>query len=161
VIGHRAVAGQIAVLLKERYDLPRVHLLTHGMPFEGNERLQSLLEQYGIELHPEEICEILGDARQGLQGFRVGQKVVEAPHAVVALGSVVYNELAKQLGARLADDDHVITDERGETSVDGFYAAGDLVHGKKKQVYTAWDDAVDAVDAIDYRIRKLKREGRY
>ena len=58
-------------------------------------------------------------------------------------------------------DDHIVTDERGETSVGGFYAAGDLVHGKKKQVYTSWDMAVDAVDAIDARIRRLKREGRY
>jgi thioredoxin reductase (NADPH) len=161
VIGHRAVAGRIAVLLKERYDLPRVDVLTHGRPFEGDDPLRGLLERYGIAVHTGEIAEILGDPKKGLRGFRVGEKTVEVPRAVVAMGSIVYNDLARQLGARLADDEHVITDERGETSVPGLYAAGDLVHGEKKQVYTAWDTAVDAVDSIDFRIRQLKREGRY
>ena len=126
-----------------------------------SEALIGAQERHGIDVHTEEIREILGDARQGLQGFRVGQQVVEVPYAFVALGSVVYNDLAKQLGARLAGDGHVITDERGETSVPGFYAAGDLVQGKKQQVYTAWDNAVDAVDSIDFRIRQLKREESY
>ena len=161
VIGHRAVAGQIAVLLKERYDLPEMHVLTHGRPFEGNDRLRGMLEKYDIVVHTEEIDEILGDPKKSLRGFRLGEKTIETSFAVVAMGSVVYNDLAKQLGVELADDDHLITDERGETSVPGFYAAGDLVHGKKKQVYTSWDMAVDAVDSIDYRIRKLKREGDY
>lgn len=83
------------------------------------------------------------------------------PHAFVAMGSVVYNELAKQLGVQLSDNEHVVTGDRGETSVPGFYAAGDLVEGRKKQVYTAWDMAVDAVDSIDGKIRELKRAGRY
>jgi len=161
VIGHRAVAGQIAVLLKERYDLPAVHLLTHGKPFEGNERLSRLLQRYEIQVHTGEIQEILGDPKKSLEGFRVGEQIIEAPYAVVALGSIVHNDLAKQLGVRVGEDDHIVTDERGETSVPGFYAAGDLVQGKKKQVYTAWDLAVDAVDSIDYKIRKLKREGSY
>ena len=161
VIGHRAVAGQIAVLLKERYDLPAVHLLTHGKPFEGNERLSRLLQRYEIQVHTGEIQEILGDPKKSLEGFRVGEQIIEAPYAVVALGSIVHNDLAKQLGVRVGEDDHIVTDERGEPSVPGFYAAGDLVQGKKKQVYTAWDLAVDAVDSIDYKIRKLKREGSY
>jgi thioredoxin reductase (NADPH) len=161
VIGHRAIAGRIAVTLKERYDLPALHVLTHGRSFEGDDRLSALMDRYGIRVHTEEIREILGDPRKGLTGFRVGEQTVEVSHAFVAMGSIVYNELAKQLNVRLGDDDHIITDARGETSVPGFYAAGDLVKGKKKQVYTAWDLAVDAVDSIDAKIRKLKREGRY
>jgi thioredoxin reductase (NADPH) len=161
VIGHRPIAGQIAVLLKERYDLPALHVLTHGRPFEGDDRLLALLERYGIQIHTEEIVEILGDPKKKMEGFRVGDREVRAARAFVAMGSIVYNDLAQQLGVELAEDDHIVTDERGETSVGGFYAAGDLVHGKKKQVYTSWDMAVDAVDAIDARIRRLKRDGRY
>jgi thioredoxin reductase (NADPH) len=161
VIGHGVTAGNIAVLLKERYDLPEVHLLTHGKPFEADERLSGSIRHYGIQVHTAEIRELLGDARRGLQGFRVGERFIEVPYAVVAMGSIVHNDLARELGAELGEDDHIVTDARGETSVDGFYAAGDLVKGKKKQVYTSWDMAVDAVDAIDSRIRKLKREGAY
>jgi thioredoxin reductase (NADPH) len=161
VIGHRPIAGRIAVLLKERYDLPALHVLTHGKPFEGDERLLALMQRYGILVHTGEIVEILGDPKKKMEGFRVGDSEVHVAHALVAMGSIVYNDLAKQLGVELAEDDHIVTDARGETSVSGFYAAGDLVHGKKKQVYTSWDMAVDAVDSVDARIRKLKREGRY
>jgi thioredoxin reductase (NADPH) len=119
------------------------------------------MERYGIHVHEGEILEILGEPRKGLEGFRLDDREIRVPYAFVAMGSVVYNELAKQLDARLSESDHIITDERGETSVSGFFAAGDLVEGRKKQVYTAWDLAVDAVDSIDARIRKLKREGRY
>lgn len=161
VIGHKAVAGWIAVMLKERYDLPALHVLTHGRPFEGDEKLLALMDRYGIGVHTGEIFELLGDPKRALQGFRVGDEVVDAAHAFVAMGSIVYNELARQLDVKLSDSDHVITDASGETSVPGFYAAGDLVEGKKKQVYTAWDTAVDAVDSIDRKIRAMKREGRY
>ena len=60
VIGHGAAAGWIAVMLKERYDLPELHVLTHGRPFEGTGELAELIERYGIEVHTEEIREILG-----------------------------------------------------------------------------------------------------
>jgi thioredoxin reductase (NADPH) len=155
------VAGWIAVMLKERYDLPELHILTHGRSFEGDERLLALMDRYGIRVHTGEILEILGHAKKGLDGFRVGEQIVKVPRAFVAMGSIVFNDLAKQLGVRLGDSDHIIADERGETSVSGFFAAGDLVERKKKQVYTAWDLAVDAVDSIDRRIREQKREGRY
>lgn len=63
--------------------------------------------------------------------------------------------------AALDGHGHVVTNEKGETSVAGFYAAGDIVSGKKKQLYAAWDLAVDAVMDIDEKIRKAKREGEY
>lgn len=160
VIGHRPVAGWIAAMLKERYDLPQLYVLTHGREFEGDRRLKDLLKRYEIRILTDEIVEILGDPKKALEGFRVGEQVVEVPRAFVAMGSIVYNELAKQLGVQLSENEHIITGARGETSVPGFYAAGDLVEGRKKQVYTAWDMAVDAVDSIDGKIRELKRAGR-
>ena len=60
-----------------------------------------------------------------------------------------------------ADSIRVQESTAGMTTVPGFFAAGDLVAGRKKQVYTAWDLAVDAVDTIDLRIRELKRDGKY
>jgi len=158
VIGHGSGAGWIAVMLKERYDLPELTVMTHGHAFEGSDEVRALMEKYGIKLVTGEITEVIGDAKTGLKGFRVGDEAVSVTKSFVALGSIVYNALAKQLNVKLSADDHVLTDDKGETSVPGFFAAGDLVEGKKKQVYTAWDMAVDAVDAIDARIRLQKRQ---
>lgn len=161
VIGSGNGAGWIAVMLKERYDLPQIYVLTNGEEFKGSEEVKGLLQQYDIPIFSEEITEVLGDAREGLKGFKLQDQTIEVPYAFVALGSIVYNDLAKQVGVKLSARDHVLANEKGETSVEGFYAAGDLVEGKKKQVYTSWDMAVDAVDDIDLKIRLLKRKGEY
>ena len=158
VIGHTGVAGWIAVMLRERYELTDLYVLTHGKPFEGSEEIRGLLQKYNIPILDGEIEAILGDPKKGLRGFKLPQKTLQVTKAFVALGSIVYNDLAKQLGVKLSDRAHVLTNEYGETSVNGFYAAGDLVEGKKKQVYTAWDLAVDAVDDIDEKIRIQKRQ---
>lgn len=157
VIGSGNGAGWIAIMLHERYCLPKITILPHGENFDPDPEVAGLIRHYGIEVVPGEITDVLGDARSGLEGFTVGDRQVAVQTAFVSLGSIVYNALAKSLGVKLDDRDHVLTDAKGHTNVDGFYAAGDLVSGKKKQVYTAWDMAVDAVDQIDARIRKSKR----
>ena len=70
------------------------------------------------------------------------------------LGQIAYNELAKQVGAELSEKGNVITNEKGESSIPNFYVAGDLRQGKKYQIYTAWDMAVDSVDDMDAKLRK-------
>ncbi|MBI4368346.1 MAG: NAD(P)/FAD-dependent oxidoreductase [Candidatus Omnitrophica bacterium] len=158
VIGHTSTAGWIAVMLKERYDLPKLWVLANGKKFEGSSEVKTLLGRYQIQILRGKIEAVLGDRTKGLEGFQVAGEKIPVERGFVALGSIVYNELAKQLGAALDDRDHLVTNEYGETSVSGFYAAGDLVSGKKKQVYTAWDLAVDAVDDIDEKIRISKRK---
>ena len=46
-----------------------------------------------------------------------------------ALGSDVHNTLATMLGAKLSKDECILTDAHQRTSVEGLYAAGDVVHG--------------------------------
>lgn len=157
VIGHQAGAGWIAVMLKERYQNKKLYILTNGENFDAPDELKTLLAKYGIEIVTESIVSILGDPKKELTGFDLGTRQIHVPKAFVALGSIVYNGLAKELGVDLSSREHLITNEKGETSVPGFYAAGDLVQGKKKQVYTAWDMAVDAIDDIDLKIRTEKR----
>ncbi len=158
VIGEKAVSGWIAVMLKERYNLPHIYVLSHGKSFETSEELSQLLDLYQIPVREEEITDILGDPKdKGLEGFMLGEKKIDVTTAFVALGTMVYNDLAKQLGVTLNDREHLVTNEKGETSVSGFYAVGDLVAGKKKQIYTAWDMAVDALDDIDVKVRTEKR----
>jgi len=161
VLGHTDGAGWIAAMLHERYGLPKIYVLTNGKSFEGEEKIRDLLKRYGIEIIEDEIVEILGNSKDGMQGFQFKNRAIDTTKAFVALGTIVHNELAKSLGVKLNEKDHLVVSEKYETSVPGFYAAGDMVAGKKKQVYTAWDMAVDAVDNVDSKIRKMKREGIY
>jgi thioredoxin reductase (NADPH) len=70
---------------------------------------------------------------------------------------IVYNELAKQLGADVDERGFVKADESGLTSVTGLYVAGDLKANTKKQIYTAWDTAVSAANAVNMKIRAARR----
>ena len=70
---------------------------------------------------------------------------------------IVYNELAKMLCANLDQRGFVLTDNKGKSSVEGLYIAGDLRANTKKQIYTAWDCAVDSADDINILIRRKKR----
>lgn len=157
VIGHKSSAGWIAIMLKERYKLDDISVITHGKEPDMSEEVLKILQAYNIPVHTGEILEILGTPKEGLKGFKLANGSVMVQKAFVSLGSIIYNDLAKQVGAKLNDRDHLVVNEKFETTVPGFYAAGDLVGGKKKQVYTAWDMAVDAVDDIDAKIRLENR----
>ncbi len=60
---------------------------------------------------------------------KVGGKTVEFASLYPALGSDTHTLLAEMVGARLSDDQCIGTDFRQRTSVEGLYAAGDVVHG--------------------------------
>ena len=64
-----------------------------------------------------------------------------------ALGSTPRNDLARSVGARLGEDGRLETDAHGMTSVEGVYAAGDLVRGLN-QVAVAWGEAAQAAIAV-------------
>ena len=64
-----------------------------------------------------------------------------------ALGSTPRNALARSVGARLGDDGRLEVDARSQTSVEGVYAAGDLVRGLN-QVAVAYGEAAQAAIAV-------------
>jgi thioredoxin reductase (NADPH) len=104
------------------------------------------------EIHGEEKGKIL-------KGFILEDgNVIQAEMSFVALGMIVYNELAKQLGADLDERGFVKAAENGLTSVSGLYVAGDLKANTRKQIYTAWDNAVSAATAINLLIRTTRRQ---
>ena len=77
----------------------------------------------------------------------------------IALGSIIYNDLFKDLpGAVLDEGGRVVTNADFETSIPGIFAIGDLVAGTKMQIYTAWEEAVIASEAINRRFRMEKRQ---
>lgn len=159
VIGHDDGAAWVAIMLFERYETPTMKILTHGKKSEFSQDVQALINKYQIEVVTEEITKIEGNPKEKvLTGFQFtdGNKV-EVEICFISLGMIVYNDLPKMLGADLDKRGFVMTNAKGESSVSGLYAAGDLRAGIKKQIYTAWDSAVDSADDINYKLRVLKR----
>jgi thioredoxin reductase (NADPH) len=162
VIGHESSAAWVAILLHERYACPEFCILTNGENPKFNDETQTLINLYGIKVETSPIAEIVGeDKGKVLKAFHLtsGQRI-EADICFVALGMIVYNELAKQVGAEVDERGFVKANESGLTSVPGLYVAGDLKANTRKQIYTAWDHAVSAANAINLLIRSGQRKQR-
>ena len=159
IIGHTKGAAWVAIMLYERYRPSAMYLLLHGQTSQIDAETQELLHMYGIQTHAAEISKVLGDPKKGmLTGFSlVDGTGLHAEMGFVSLGMLVYNDLAKQLDVKLDERGFVIADAQGLTSVPDFYVAGDVMAGTKKQIYTAWDTAVNAADAINMKLRSARR----
>lgn len=169
VLGSGDGAAEVALMLRERYG-SEVLVLRAGEPARWSAERARLLDLEGVKVLEGRLVDIQGE-RQGaaLHGFILeGGMRVEVDLAFVAMGLFrVYNDLARTLGAALEESDdllerrHVLVDWRGETSVANLFAVGDMARrrdeGIMKQVYTAQEYAVRAVDAIDGRRRKARR----
>ncbi|MFM7458246.1 MAG: NAD(P)/FAD-dependent oxidoreductase [bacterium] len=163
-IGHGSTAAWVAVLLHERYSPPEMKIFTNGKAPEwlGDADLSKLLELYKIKVITGEILSIISDEAKNLRAFQIKNAEGESHEEPVQvafpmLGQIAYNELAKNLGAEISEKGNVKTNEKGESSVSSFYVAGDLREGKKYQIYTAWDMAVDSVDDMDFKLRRSHR----
>ncbi len=167
VLGHGEGAAQLAMMLHERYQ-SACSVLTNGEAASWSDDSSRLLQAYGIAVRPEPITGVDG-AKGDLQAFVLeGGARIEVRFGLVALGlHRVYNDLARQLGAELADpgapvdERHVLIDARGATTTPGLFAVGDMVKRADepvmKQIYTAQEYAVRAIDAIDAQIRTDRR----
>lgn len=159
VIGSGDGAAWVGIMLHERYNIPQTTILTNGEDNEFSEEVQELVDMYGFKVETSPITDIKGNAKEVvLEGFELEDGTfVGAGMSFVSLGMIVYNELAKQIGAELDRRGFVITNAKSESSVEGVYAVGDLQADKKKQIYTGWDTAVDALDHINGKKRKRER----
>jgi thioredoxin reductase (NADPH) len=158
VIGHDNSAAWVAIMLHERYGSP-LTICLHGELPKIEADTKELLDLYQINVIKEKIIEITGDVKSGkLEGFVFdGGHHIAVEMGFVSLGMIVYSELAKSLGADLDERGFVKTTAQGLSSIEGFYVAGDVMAGTKKQIYTAWDTAVNAADAINQKLRSARR----
>lgn len=159
VIGHENSAAWSAILLHERYNCPELTILTNGHEPVFQKDTAKLIELYKIRVFTQKISEIYGEAKgKILKGFQLENgNIIQADMSFISMGMIVYNELAKQLGADLDERGFVKAGESGLTSVAGLYVAGDLKANTRKQIYTAWDNAVSAATAINLILRSDKR----
>ncbi|MCH7886698.1 MAG: NAD(P)/FAD-dependent oxidoreductase [Candidatus Marinimicrobia bacterium] len=169
VIGSGKAAEQLSFMLHERYGI-QVSILTNGEELNSDDDTKKLLSEYGISVYTQRITDAVGEKGGQLRRFVLADgEEVEVKFALVALGlHKVYNDLLIQLGAELDDEGlsedkrHVKVDRRAETSVRNLFAVGDMAKRDDeivmKQIYTAQEYAVRAVDSIDYRIRSKNRK---
>ena len=157
IFGHNSSAVWVGIMLYERYKSP-ITILTNGELPVFDEEVTSLMKRYNFEVITEPVTEIIGKPKENiLSAFICGDKKVEVDFAFISLGMIVYNELAKMVNANLDLRGFVTTDNKGQSSIEGMYVAGDLRANMKKQIYTAWDMAVDSADEINTLIRRKKR----
>ena len=169
VFGSTNTAGELAMMLHERYQ-NKVFIITNGKTLEISADRMNILKHYGVEIISEPIIDLQSEGVKQLRGFVFEKhENVEVKFALVSMGlHRVYNDLARECGARLMDEDqpvekrHVRINHKGETSVPGLFAVGDMVKREDepvmKQIYTAQEYAVRAVDTIDSRRRKIIRK---
>jgi len=77
-----------------------------------------------------------------------------------ALGSDTHTQLADMVGARLSDDECIGVDFRQRTSIEGLYAAGDVVHGLDQISHAMGEGGVAATTIRNdlAKVRPLRRE---
>ncbi|NOT79015.1 MAG: NAD(P)/FAD-dependent oxidoreductase [Bacteriovoracaceae bacterium] len=158
VIGHNTSAAWIAVMLFERYQCPEVTIVTNGKEPDFDDEIKALIQKYNFKIETKAITELVGEPKNNkLEALICQSSRVEADYIFIALGMIVYNDLAKMVNANLDQRGFVVTDNKGQSSIQGLYIAGDLRASTKKQIYTAWDTAVDSADEINVLIRRKKR----
>jgi thioredoxin reductase (NADPH) len=160
VIGHTNSAAWVSIMLYEKYNLENFCILTNGQETEFQADTQKLLDAYNIKVVTTPIKGIDGeDKGKMLKGFILEDDIkVAADICFVSLGMLVYNELAKQVGAEVDERGFVKSQDSGETSVEGLFVAGDLKANSRKQIYTAWDSSVSAASAINQKLRLERRQ---
>lgn len=163
-IGHTKTAAWVAVLLHERYNPPEMKIFLNGKEadWKDDTELDELIRIYNIKVIPGDILSVKADENKNMATFEIKDGESSFDEAVEIafpmLGQIAYNKLAKQVGAEITEKGNVVTNEKGESTVENFYVAGDLRQGKKYQIYTAWDMAVDSIDDMDAKLRKQYRE---
>ncbi len=78
--------------------------------------------------------------------------------AYSALGCSPQNELAASLGARMDDSNALRVNSHQQTSIEGLYAAGDIVRGLNQVVVAAAEAAIAATD-MHNKLRCDRRRG--
>ncbi|GAC1322446.1 MAG: NAD(P)/FAD-dependent oxidoreductase [Mycobacteriales bacterium] len=115
-----------------------VTVVTNGPRFAGDEACRTLLAKHAVDLVEENAVALLGE-RGALRGVRLASGR-ELPCSLLffSLAHTPHVELATSLGCALDDEGYVRVQDKGESSVTGVYAAGDLVPGLQLvQVATA------------------------
>lgn len=120
-------ARGVAEALYLRHFTPHVTLFRVG----GGRKLASAdkdkLNRAGVHVAPGRVRRISARGAQVAVAHAQGETLCDSVYG--ALGLVVHSSLARRLAARTDRHGYLVTDRRQQTSVDGLFAAGDVVQG--------------------------------
>jgi thioredoxin reductase len=106
-----------------------VTVLTDGRRFDGDDACRSLLGRYDVDVVEVPARRMIGP-RGDLQGIELDDgRVVPASLLFFSVSHQPRTDLGTALGCRLDADGYLAIDIDGRTSVDGVFAAGDVVPG--------------------------------
>jgi thioredoxin reductase (NADPH) len=129
----------------------RVTIISTCGPLDLTNERRAELDDAGVAVVESRIGQVV------IEQDRIAKLVLQDGRELVfdtiysALGTIPRADLAHQLGARRCDDGRVVVDDHQMTSVEGFYAAGDIVEGLN-QISVAMGHAAVAATAIHNRL---------
>ena len=120
--------------------------------FRAQKHLQNIIKEKGIKtILNANVIKINGDMlveSVTLKNTKTG-KTEEIPTngVFISVGYIPHTDLAKQLGVKLDETGHIITDKNQKTNIDYVYAIGDVCVGLKQWVVACGEGAVAATSA--------------
>jgi thioredoxin reductase (NADPH) len=164
--GYEAVGKKVAVLGRGkggagearfvRHFADAVSLFSVTGALHVDAREQAEMEEAGVRVVRDPV-ERLAFGDNGMMQLQLRGGERESVDVVyIALGTLVNAGLAQALGAACNDEGELIVDAHQQTSIDGLYAAGDIVAGLN-QITVAMGHAAIAATAIHNRLRRRHR----
>jgi thioredoxin reductase (NADPH) len=148
----RGATGLAEALFLRTYT-PHIALLTLGQPMRFTPEESKQAREAGVRVIEDPIAG-LTVTNDGIQAVTVGSTATYTFDVMYsALGCSPRSELARELGAAQDDQRCIVVDKHQRTSIDGLYAAGDVVQGLD-QIAVAIGHATIAACAIHNRLRK-------
>lgn len=144
--------GGVAEALFVRHFASEVSVFTLADPIMVPAEDQARLDERGVRLVQDPVAGIIyedgGEMRLDLRGGTTERFEV----VYGALGTMVNSGMAQILGAQWTGNGELVVDAHQQTTVDGLYAAGDVVTGLN-QITVAMGHAAIAATAIHNRLR--------
>ena len=151
VIGQDAHAVREIEFLRTYTDQLTLVLIGGGQLDEEDRRA---LETAGADLATCDVSDIILEADEVV--VEAGGRTLRFDSAYPALGMEPRSKLAHDAGARLDEDDRLWVNGHMMTSIEGLYAAGDMVRGLNQLSIAQAEGAIAATD-IHNKLRKAVR----
>ncbi len=152
-------SGAIAAISMNEYT-NKVTILEFMDHYMCEDAYVKTIEKNGIDyIKNAQVLEITGDGKK-VQGVRYKdrasgeEKTVNTDGVFIYVGLVPQTSFLKGSGVELSDRGYVVADNKGRTSIEGIYSAGDVMQGTEAQIATAVGDGCRAAITIYHDLIK-------